>query len=377
MRSFDSSGWACRASTSCLARAARSLARSTTASTGRTRRRCSASWPPTRRESSRCRWIFRSSARSGGRIVSRPRGRPRRAWTPRSPGTLAVSPRHSRTSWPRGCSASTAHLRQARERDAERVNRAAAALGLLPGETTLAVTVTAVMLLTSTGAAMGGAATDALFFAHFDVPQLPLMYVALGAVTLAFTLAVSALLARPDRARLYAAIPLALGLVLVLERVLVATGAPWVFPAIWLAMNVVATLQGIVTWGVASSLTDTRQAKRLFPLFNAGRIGGSILGGFGTTALAGVLHAENLIPIWAASLVAAFALIVALFRARRPVSDEFVTEAAGILKEIGKGFAGVRRSPLLALLSLASVLFPILYFALALPLTREIPATFP
>jgi len=193
------------------------------------------------------------------------------------------------------------------------VNRAAAALGLLPGETTLAVTVTAVMLLTSTGAAMGGAATDALFFAHFDVAQLPLMYVALGAVTLAFTLAVSALLARPDRARLYAAIPLALGLVLVLERVLVATGAPWVFPAIWLAMNVVATLQGIVTWGVASSLTDTRQAKRLFPLFNAGRIGGSIVGGFGTTALAGVLHAENLIPIWAASLVAAFALIACGF----------------------------------------------------------------
>ena len=256
------------------------------------------------------------------------------------------------------------------------MNRAAAALGLLPGETTLAVTVTAVMLLTSTGAAMGGAATDALFFAHFDVAQLPLMYVALGAVTLAFTLAVSALLARPDRARLYAAIPLALGLVLVLERVLVATGAPWVFPAIWLAMNVVATLQGIVTWGVASSLTDTRQAKRLFPLFNAGRIGGSIVGGFGTTALAGVLHAENLIPIWAASLVAAFALIVALFRARRPVSDEFVTEAGGILEEIGKGFAVVRRSPLLGLLSLASVLFSVLYFALALPFTREIRATF-
>src|SRR5438132_4180962 len=75
---------------------------------GENQKRCSASWPATRRESSLCRWIFRSSARSGGRIVSRPRGRPRRAWTPRSPGTLAVSPRRSPTSWRRGCSASTA-----------------------------------------------------------------------------------------------------------------------------------------------------------------------------------------------------------------------------------------------------------------------------
>src|SRR5207302_6003016 len=102
-------------------------------------------------------------------------------------------------------------LRRTRERDAAGVTGAARALGILPGETGLALLVTAVMLLTSVGAAMGGAATEALFFARFDVSQLPLMYVALGAVTFVCTLVVSALLARPDRARLYAVIPLALG----------------------------------------------------------------------------------------------------------------------------------------------------------------------
>ena len=253
----------------------------------------------------------------------------------------------------------------------------ARAFGVLPGETRLAAVVTALMLFTSTGAAIGVAATEALFFARVDTSQLPLMYVALGGVTLACTLVVSGLLARPDRTRVFTAVPLALGGLLVVERGLFATEAAWVFSASWLAMNVLTTLQGIITWGVASELTDTRQAKRLFPLFNAGRIAGAVAGGFGTTALVGPLHAENLILIWAASLVAAFALVIALFRMRRPALDEIPARAGGVLEEIGKGLALVRSSSLLRLLAVALVLFSVLYFTLALPFTREIRAAYP
>lgn len=250
----------------------------------------------------------------------------------------------------------------------------ARAIGVLPGEGARALAVTALMLATSMGAAMGGAATEALFFARFDLALLPQMYVALGTVTIVFTLGVSALLARPDRARLYAAIPLALGALLLVERVLVDSGLPWVYPAIWIAMNVVTTLVGIITWGVASALCDTRQAKRLFPVFNAGRIAGSVLGGLLTGALVTVLHAENLILVWAASLVGAFVLVTVLFRGGPPAPVETPTDRGGILAEMGRGLGVVRQSELLRLLSIALVLFSVLYFSLALPFTRAVRA---
>jgi hypothetical protein len=257
------------------------------------------------------------------------------------------------------------------------VSYVARAIGVQPGEGVLVFTVTALMLATSAGAAMGGAATEALFFAHFDLALLPHMYIALGAVTLVFTLAISALLAGADRTRLYAAVPLALvGLVLA-GRLLVDTGMSWVFPAMWLAMNVVTTLIGIITWGVASAVCDTRQAKRLFPVFNAGRIGGSVVGGLLTGVLVGALHAENLLFVWAGSLLVGFGLVVLLFRFRPPAPGDPPADRGGVVVEMGRGFSIVRRSELLRLLAIALVLFSALYFTLALPFTRTVRAAYP
>lgn len=256
------------------------------------------------------------------------------------------------------------------------MRRAARVIGVLPGEGVLVLAVTALMLTTSTGAAMGAAATEALFFARFDLALLPQMYVALGIVTMTFTLGVSALLARLDRARLYAVIPLALGLLLLFERVALDSGLPWVYPAVWLAMNVVTALIGIITWGVAGALCDTRQAKRLFPVFNAGRIAGSVLGGLLTGLLVTVLHAENLILVWAGSLVGAFGIVTLLFRARPPAPVDAGADRGGVFTEMGRGLAIVRQSELLRLLSIVLVLLSVLYFSLALPFTRTVRAEY-
>jgi hypothetical protein len=246
-------------------------------------------------------------------------------------------------------------------------------LGVRPGEGALAFPITALMLATSLGAAMGGAATEALFFARFDLTLLPQMYVVLGITTFAVTLVISVLFARVDRARLYAITPLMLAAVLLAERVLVATGAAWLYAAMWIAMNVIVTCQGLVAWGVASSLCDARQAKRLFPLFNAGKIAGLIVGGLATTALVGLLHAENLLIIWAASLAGAFALIESLFGRRRPVIEDVPTPLS-LRDELVTGFRVVARSRLLRLLAIAMVLFSVLYFSLALPFSRSVRA---
>jgi hypothetical protein len=53
---------------------------------------------------------------------------------------------------------------------------------------------------------------------------------------------------------------------------------------------------------------DTRQAKRLFPLFNASRILGQVIGGFVTGVLVNTIGIENLLLVWSGTMLLAFVL---------------------------------------------------------------------
>ena len=231
------------------------------------------------------------------------------------------------------------------------------------------------MLVTAAGAALGAAAIEALLFASFDLALLPLLYVALGATTFALTLVASGMLAGGDRARLYVSLPLALAGVVAIERAAAAAGISWVYALLWLGMNVVTTLQGIAAWGLAGAVCDVRQAKRVFPLLNAAKIGGTVLGSLAVTALVRVLAVPDLIVLWAAALLIA-ALIAYRLRSRVPRSDTPV-ESGGLMVEMRRGFGIVRSSPLLRLLAVALVLFSLLYFSLALPFSRGARAAYP
>ena len=75
-----------------------------------------------------------------------------------------------------------------------------------------------------------------------------------------------------------------------------------VYPVLWLTVTVAQLLQAVFMWGSAGLVTDTRAAKRLFPLFGAGGILGAVVGGFSTRPLAAAIGAENLLLVWAATL---------------------------------------------------------------------------
>src|SRR6266508_4250672 len=158
--------------------------------------------------------------------------------------------------------------------------------------------VIAVTFLVSAGGSVGGNAIEALLFSRQGTSALPALYVALGVTTFVVSLAITAVLARVSRARVYLALPLVLAASAGLQRGLLAFDIPWTYGVFWLLMNVHGTLQGMLTWGIAATVCDTRQAKRLFPLFAAGGILGAVVGGFATRVLAGVLGAENLLLVW-------------------------------------------------------------------------------
>ena len=69
-------------------------------------------------------------------------------------------------------------------------------------------------------------------------------------------------------------------------------------------------MQSVYLWGAAGAVTDTRRAKRLFPLFAAGEILGSVVGGLLTGPLAATIGARNLLLVWAACLVGACLLVL-------------------------------------------------------------------
>ena len=181
-------------------------------------------------------------------------------------------------------------------------------LGVAPGEQGVVGRLLALMFVAWFGVAVGGNAVEGLLLARVGPVALPYLFAALGATTAIVMLATNVIVARgrPHRALLIALAVMAAA-VLTLRAVL-SVGGSWVYPTAWLAMMVLWTAGGIVTWGIAGAVHDTRRAKQLFPLYASGVIAGGAIGGFATAPLARRLTVADLLFVWAAALVAAFVL---------------------------------------------------------------------
>ena len=253
------------------------------------------------------------------------------------------------------------------------MTRFAHMLSIRQGEGRMASFVIGIMLFTSMGFALGGTSIDALFFARFGVQYLPYMFMGLGVTTMSMSLGVTALLGRYTRSVLYRVLPLLMAIVLVVAYFALFTGFSWLYPVLWLGKEVLNSLIGTLVWGVSGAAFDTRQAKRLFPLFNASRILGSVIGGLTTGVLVRLIGTEGLLLVWAGAMFAAFLLSSAIFsnpslsalnvpRARR--------KQRGVIYEIKRGYYFVRTSALLRWVAFAAVLFSVLYFSISLPFSR-------
>ncbi len=244
------------------------------------------------------------------------------------------------------------------------MSRLARVLRVQPGEGRIVALVVVLMFVTVAGQTIGESGVGALFFDRVGTSALPLIYLLQGATGLAAMLVLTGSLGHGDQRRTYAGLLLALSAAVVVERGLAIGQARWVYGLLWLTASLGMLLEAISTWGTAGLVTDTRRAKRLFPLFGAGSILGAIVGGLLTGPLARMIGAENLLFVWAAALAGSAGLCVVILgsrgrtRARRRVSRT---------RELARGLASVRSSPLLMWMMVAAVLFSVLFFSLYLP----------
>lgn len=255
------------------------------------------------------------------------------------------------------------------------MRRVQAALRIRPGEGPTVVRVLALMLLGMSGAAAGANGVESLFFSRFGPQFLPYLYLALGVVTFGVMMGMSGFLSRPDAIRRLALVPLLLAGVLITARAVLVADLRWFYPALWLVMMVIWTVQVMSSWGLAGAVHDTRQAKRLFPLYGAALILGAVVGGLGTGPLAAWIGPENLILVWVGALVIMSLLARPLAPRARAVTRR--TGRGRFLHETIEGLRLVRETALLRWMALALVFFAVLYFTLALLFAKAATARFP
>lgn len=251
------------------------------------------------------------------------------------------------------------------------------------GEAKLVSLLGGMMLLAAAGSAMGGASIDALFFARYGVQSLPVWYIVLGLVNFVNLILIAGIAGRVSRGRLYFVLPVILTCVLLAGRGLLMLNLRWVYPVLYIGKEVVIVLQGFFLWGLASSLLDARQSKRLFPLFMAGGLTGSMLGSLSMPPLVKAFGAEAMLVGWGLALGATAWLCYRLIQQKRNSLETRVSSPserkgiASLLEEIQVGYQYVRRSSLLKWFSFAILLFSILWFALLLPFSRLSNSQFP
>jgi len=260
------------------------------------------------------------------------------------------------------------------------MSRIAQLLSLKPNEGRMSSFMIGIMLFTAMGAALGGTGIEALFFARFGVDYLPYMYIGLGITSMITSFIVTAALGRIPKRIVYTAIPIFIALLLIGARLALLTKATWLYPGLWLGKEVLNALVSLMIWGIAGVVCDTRQAKRLFPLFNASFILGQVIGGFATGLLVNIIGTENLLIVWAGSLIVAFLFSRAVLAHQQidsPPQRKSKRKQPTLAQEMQRGFQYVRTSPLLTSISISTIFFSILYFSIALPFSRTITAQFP
>lgn len=254
--------------------------------------------------------------------------------------------------------------------------RLASIFQIRPGEGQLVAFVGALFAFLEAGRGIGANAADGLFFVRFGVEFLPYMFMALGAVTFVITLSYAAGLGKFDKRVFFLVLLAGFAAVLLIERVAVLLHLPALYPVIWLSINIISAILGTFMWNVAADVCDARQAKRLFSLFVSAGILGGVLGNLLTGSLARLLGTENLLVVYTAFLLASLALMRAIVRQFYKAAPKRAT-GASLWAEVRAGFDFVRRSRLLQLIAVASILFSILFFSVAFPFSKVVSASFP
>lgn len=255
------------------------------------------------------------------------------------------------------------------------LNRFASLLKVRPEESRLVLLTAFLFACIQAGQGLGENAASALFLLRFGVDHLPTMYIAAGVLIFIITMAYSAGLSRFEKGRFFLWIIAAFAILLIAERFAINLSYPFLYPAIWLTITAMGGILGTFVWNLAGEVCDARQAKRLFPLFTSAGILGSVIGNAITGYAAKLLGTDNLFILYAVLLGIAFYLTRVISNSYFGKEKAF-KDKASLWNDLRAGFDFVRISPLMRLIAFSSILFSVLFFAIAFPFNKVVTASF-
>lgn len=253
--------------------------------------------------------------------------------------------------------------------------RLARAAGIRPGEGRILGLIAALFTTLEAGRGLGEVGVDTLIVSRFGAGTLPYLFIGLGALSLVAAIAYGAALGRLPRTPLLAGILIVAAAFLGAGRLLMASGATLVIPAVWLVTYATGAIAGTISWTVAGSVFDARQAKRLFPLCTGAAIAGSFAGTLASGPVARAAGTEMLVLIEAVLLAVVAVLIVSISRTGR-VRIPPRRRDQSVVADVRLGLDEVLRSPLFRLVAIAYVLFSILYFSVTYPFLQAASTEF-
>jgi ATP/ADP translocase len=227
------------------------------------------------------------------------------------------------------------------------------------------------------GRGLGEVGVNTLVLSRLPADALPWLYIPLGILSLIIAVAYGAALGRVAKARLFGITLVTVGVLLVAEFLLLAA-VPDVVPVAWLTVMAAGAIAATISWTVATSSFDVRQARRLFPVCTAAAIAGYLAGSLLAGPIAGAVGAPALIGLEGLLFAAAAGVIAVL--AQRHVGARWIpqrTARRSIAADVRVGFDEVRQSPLLRLVAAAYILLAILMFSVSFPYLRAARAAYP
>ncbi|HKY53191.1 MAG TPA: HEAT repeat domain-containing protein, partial [Anaerolineales bacterium] len=255
------------------------------------------------------------------------------------------------------------------------LNRLTSLLNVRAEEGRLVLLVAILFACIQAGQGMGDNAASALFLLRYGVDFLPYMYLFLGALTFITTLIYATALGRFDKGKFFSGLLAAFIGLLILERAAILFPFGFLYPVLWLTINGMSMILGTFLWNLAGEVCDARQAKRLFPLFTSAGILGSVIGNAVTGVVARLLGTDNLLLLYAALLGVSLYLTTGIAREYFR-KDKIFKDKTNLWDDLRAGFDFVRLSPLMRLIAYTSVLFSVLFFAVAFPFNKVVTASF-
>jgi HEAT repeat protein len=258
-------------------------------------------------------------------------------------------------------------------------------LGIRPGEGRTVVVTAGLFALLEVGRGLGEVGADTLVLRGYGpegLPAvLPFLYIGLGLLGLVVAIAYTAALGRFGPARVIPGMVVLAALGILMTWLSLGSGAEAALAILWLLVFTAGTLIMTVSWTVAGTTFDARQAKRVFPLLTAAAIGGSFVGTLAAGPVASLAGAETLVVLEAAALLLAVPIVARLARAsgRLRATDTGGAHQPGRASVVGQlrvGFDTVAASPLLRRVALAYVLLAILAMSVTYPFNISAAGTF-